>query len=196
MLTCSSLSPDATHGFAGGLGAIAGRVSEDERIAWASAVPVMTRTDGAYVSTFRIGATVLSHLEAKPVSTRLGTAMPGKNFQPFQSMTNIPSHHPVREVIIKGSIDRAVDLQTALMRVMKRLRCLTTTHSHLIPLQALQGSLEDTCSKAPTLPSGKQEHLDRFWPTRISAGFSLLGSYQSRRQCQRAATLVFRLQSF
>lgn len=70
---------DPTHGSAGGLGAVAGRLSGCKRVAWANATLLMARTDGAHVSTFQIGATSLSHLEAKPVGTRLGTAVPGEN---------------------------------------------------------------------------------------------------------------------
>ena len=78
MLRCSSLLPEPIHACVGGLGAVAGRLSGEERVAWASAFPMMARTDGAHISTFQIGATKLSHLEAKPVGTRLGTAVPGK----------------------------------------------------------------------------------------------------------------------
>ena len=81
-LQVCNVSYDGTiHFCAGGVGAVAGRVSGADRTAWASAVPVMARRGGAHVSTFQIGATVLSHLEAKPVSTRLGARMPGEGCQ-------------------------------------------------------------------------------------------------------------------
>lgn len=81
------------------------------------------------------------------------------------------------------------------MRLIQRLKYLRGSHSHIIPLQAPRGSFKDTCSKAPTLSSGKRVHPRSSYPTNNPAGSSPLGSYCSKGQLQRATPLICRLQS-
>ncbi len=63
--------------YAGGLGAFSGSILQDDGRAWASTALVALRPNGVHVSTVQIGATKLAHLEAKPVSMGLKSAMLG-----------------------------------------------------------------------------------------------------------------------
>lgn len=72
----------------GGLGAYSGSILRDDTRAWASTALVAIRPDGTHVSISQIGATKLTHLEAKPVSMGFRSAMHGNAASPDHACCN------------------------------------------------------------------------------------------------------------
>ena len=110
------------------MGAVAGKIATVDRAAWASAAPVTVRPDGCHVSTFRIGTTVLSHLEAKPVSTRLGTVTTGERV-PFYSQHADPDVQQCSHARFTGS---------CIGSDWKRMHDLTCDTDALLPKEEMQ----------------------------------------------------------